>query len=83
MLGSYWMHLTIEDKVVYIALLLLIILWLTWTVLSNTRFGDRQAVVEFEAQLWRHHGVSISGVIFTLASIIVILYWVWLLLGEL
>ncbi len=83
MFSSYWMNLTIEDKVVYIALLLLVILWLTWTVLSNTTFGDRQKVVEFEAQLWRHHGVSISGAILTLAIIIIILYGVWLLLGEL
>ena len=83
MLSSYWTHLTVEDKVVFIALLLLIILWLTWTVLSNTSFGNRQKVVEFEARLWRQHGISISGAILTLAIIIIILYGVWLLLGEL
>lgn len=83
MFSNYWAHLTVEDKFVCIVLLVLIILWLTWTILSNTAFGDRRKVVEFEEQLWRQHGITIAGAILTLAIIIIILYFVWLVLGEL
>lgn len=82
MLGFYWSTLTMEDKVAYISLAVIFILLIGWLVLSNTRFGERTEIVEFEARIWRKHGVSVTGLFVVLLVIIVILYGVWLLLGE-
>jgi len=83
MLSFYWSTLTIEDKVATVSFFVSLFFLLVWLIVSNTSFGDKESVVEFEARIWRKHGVSITGLFVILLIVIVMLYGVWLLLGEL
>lgn len=83
MLAFYWSTLTIEDKVAFITMVVIFVLLIGWLALSSTRFGEKTEIVEFEARIWRKHGVSVTGLFLVLLVIAIILYGVWLLLGEL
>jgi hypothetical protein len=83
MFRFYWPTISTEDKVVVLCILFIVMLWIIWAILSSTRLADKYQLVQFEAWLWRKHGVSVSGVFLTILIVILILYGVWLVLGTL
>ena len=72
-----------EDKIVLICISAIVVLWLIWSVFSNSRWSDSLKTFQVEEWLWRKHGVTVPGVFFMMFIMTVVLYIVWLTLGQL
>jgi hypothetical protein len=83
MIQHFLSSISTEGKVTIGMILLVILFWITWTIIINTPIADKYRLDQFEIWLWQKHGISVSGVFITTLIIVIILYTVWLALGEL
>jgi len=72
-----------EDKLVLMCVGAIIVLWLIWSFLSNSKWANLLKTFQIEDWLWRKHGVTVPGVFFMMFIMLVVLYIVWLTLGQL
>lgn len=83
MLRLYLPAISSEDKVALICLLVIIVLWVAWTILMNLRWAENLPLFKIEEWLWRKHGVSVPGIFLMMLVMIGVLYMIWLMLGQL
>lgn len=79
----YFPPISSEDKFTLICLAVIIVLWFLWSVLSSSRWADSLKTFQIEEWLWRKHGVTVPGIFFMTSVMVLVLYIVWLALGQL
>ena len=59
------------------------VLWIIWSIISGKTLAEKFHTMRWEELLWRKHGLSVDGLFFSMIVVILILYGVWVFLGEL
>ena len=83
MLRIYLPPISPEDKVALICIGVIIVCWVVWVFLMNSRWADALHLFQIEEWLWRKHGVSVTGIFMMMLIMIAVLYFVWVILGQL
>jgi|GEM_PF-1792237 hypothetical protein len=80
----HWLPL-IDPETIFtlVCLGFVLILWISWAIISSTDLADKFHTMHWEELLWRKHGVSVSGLFFSIIVVVLVLYSVWVFLGEL
>ena len=83
MLRIYLPPISPEDKVALICIGVIIVCWVVWVILMKSRWADTLHLFQIEELLWRKHGISVTGIFMMMLIMIVVLYFVWVILGQL
>jgi hypothetical protein len=80
----HWLvPVTSETIFALVCLGVVAVLWIIWSIISGKKLAEKFHTMRWEELLWRKHGLSVDGLFFSVLVVILILYGVWIFLGEL
>ncbi len=80
----HWLvPVTFEAIFALVCLGVIAVLWIIWSIISGKKLAEKFHTMRWEELLWRKHGLSVDGLFFSVLVVILILYGVWIFLGEL
>ena len=80
----HWLApITSEAIFTLVCLGFITVLWIIWSIISGKKLAEKFHTMRWEELLWRKHGLSVDGLFFSMIVVILLLYGVWVFLGEL